>query len=68
MSLSGSILTTCRLILENARPFFFGKRGHGDCESFTIQSHNVKCEDSVKSLGVTIDYTFLISVKKQQNK
>ena len=33
-----------------------GKRGHGDCESFTIQNHNVKCEDSVKLLGVTIDY------------
>ena len=24
--------------------------------SFTIQNHNVKCEDSVKLLGVTIDY------------
>ena len=36
--------------------FFLGKRGHGDCESFTIQNHNVKCEDSVKLLGVTIDY------------
>ena len=51
-----------------SQAIFFGKRGHGDCESFTIQNHNVKCEDSVKSLGVTIDYTFLISVKKQPNK
>ena len=32
------------------------KRGHGECERFTIQNHNVKCEDSVKLLGVTIDY------------
>ena len=56
MSLSGSILTTCRLILENSRPFSLGKRGHDDCESFTIQNHNVNCEDSVKLLGVTIDY------------
>ena len=32
------------------------KRGHGDCESFTIQNHNVNCKDSVKLLGVTIDY------------
>ena len=33
-----------------------GKRGHGDCESFTIHDNTVKCEDSVKLLGVTIDY------------
>ena len=33
-----------------------GKRGHGDCESFTIQGTTVKCEDSVKLLGITIDY------------
>ena len=25
-----------------------GKRGHGDCESFTIHDNTVKCEDSVK--------------------
>ena len=31
-----------------------GKRGHGDCESFTIQGTTVKCEDSVKLLGLTI--------------
>ena len=33
-----------------------GKRGHGDCESFTIHDYIVKREDSVKLLGVTIDY------------
>ena len=30
------------------------KRGNGDCESFTIHDNTVKCEDSVKLLGVTI--------------
>ena len=33
-----------------------GKRGHGDCKSFTIHDNTVKCEDSVKLIGVTIDY------------
>ena len=33
-----------------------GKGGHGDCESFTIHDNTVKCEDSIKLLGVTIDY------------
>ena len=33
-----------------------GKRGYGDCKSFTIHDNTVKCEDSVKLLGVTIDY------------
>ena len=33
-----------------------GKRGHDDCESFTIHDNTVKCEHSVKLLGVTIDY------------
>ena len=32
------------------------KRGCGYCESFTIHDNTVKCEDSVKLLGVTIDY------------
>ena len=32
------------------------KRGQDDCGSFTIQDNTVKCEDSVKLLGVTIDY------------
>ena len=31
-----------------------GKIGHGDCESFTIHDNTVKCEDSVKLLGVSI--------------
>ena len=35
-----------------------GKRGQGDCESFTIHDNTVKCEDSAKLLGVTIDYMF----------
>ena len=33
-----------------------GKRGHGDCESFRIHDNTVKCVDSVKLLGLTIDY------------
>ena len=33
-----------------------GKRGHGDCESFTAHDNTVKCEDSVKLLGVAIDH------------
>ena len=33
-----------------------GKRWHSDCESFTVHDKTVKCEDSVKLLGVTIDY------------
>ena len=33
-----------------------GKRGRGDRESFTIHDNTVKCEDSDKLLGVTIDY------------
>ena len=31
-----------------------GKRGHDDCESFTIHDNTIKCEDSVKLLRVTI--------------
>ena len=27
-----------------------GKRGHGDCENFTIQGTTVKCEDSLKTI------------------
>ena len=51
-----------------------GKRGHGDCESFTIHDNTVKCEDSVKLLGVPLitclilTCIFLISVKKQQGR
>ena len=33
-----------------------GKRGYGDCESFTIQDNTVKYEDSVKLLRVIIDH------------
>ena len=41
---------------EKFQAIVLGKRGHGDCESFTIQRTTVKCEDSVKLLGVTVDY------------
>ena len=38
------------------QPIALGKRRHGDCESFTIHDNTVKCEVSVKLLGVTIYY------------
>ena len=41
---------------EKIQAFFLGKIGHGVCESFTVRNHNVKCEDSVTLLGITIDY------------
>ena len=33
-----------------------GKTGHGNCTSLTICGSEIKCEDSVKLLGVTIDF------------
>ena len=55
MSLSGLILTTCRLFLESSIPLSWKKEGMVT-EGFTIQATTAKCEDSVKLLGVTINY------------
>ena len=33
-----------------------GKSGHENCTSLTICGSEIKCEDSVKLLGVTIDF------------
>ena len=59
---------------EKFQAIVLGKRGHGDCESFTIHDNIVKCEDSVKLLGVNIAYMLNLNLhisdicKKQKSR
>ena len=41
---------------EKFHAILLGKRGHAGCEDFTVRGNTIKCEDSVKLLGVTFDY------------
>ena len=41
---------------DKFQAIMLGKNGHDNCTSLTICGSEIKCEDSVKLLGVTIDF------------
>ena len=53
---SGLPSKTCKQTLKKFQAIVLGRKAYNGCKSFRVSDTDIKCEESVKLLGVTVDY------------
>ena len=53
---SGLHSITCKQTLKKFQAIVLGRKAYNGCKSFRVSDTDIKCEESVKLLGVTVDY------------